>query len=320
MPDTQEQLLTFLTEVSQEDYVRFVKDPTTSPDSSNMPFHEVIARIVTPYKLNVSITGGNLTVEIVHASDGASISAARPMVFKIGDTFRLATSALSTTKNAGTNWCNAGGAETATLDVDFFVYVLYETGASAGVKMFFSRYIGNGTMGVHTNTITNQKYPAGNWTNHNATDRVENVGRFRAVLSAGAGFTWSFNSQFVIHSPVHESDWLSFNPVVTASSGTITTVTLGTSNVYRVSKGLLHAQMRFIVTNNGTGAGLLRTTLPFSAISLGFVGNAVNMTSGNQGNGRILGGSITMDWALYNGTYPVASTHEIRLSISGLWI
>lgn len=320
MADTQEQLLTLLTEVSQEDYVRIVKNPLGSPDSANVPLRDVIARIVSPYKINASIAGGNLTVEIVHASDGAAVSALRPMIFKIGDTFRLATSALTTTKNAGTNWGNAGAAETATQDIDWFVYVMYETGAAAGVKMFFSRFLpSSGTMNFFTNTTTNPKYPAGNWTNFNATDRFEVVGRFRAVLSAGAGFTWSFNSNMIIHRPIFETDWLTFVATVTSTTGTITTITPSTT-IYKVTPNTLHAAGRFTVTNNGTGATAIRVTIPLTSISLSQSGHGYNATTNVMLNGRTTGGTAFFDWRTATGAYPAVTGDVIHWDVSALWI
>lgn len=166
------------------------------------------------YEITTSVATNDLTVALKTLA-GADPSAADPIKVRIGNTVQTITAALSTTKNDGTNWCNAGGSELATKDVDFFVYLIQETGANAGTKIGFSRIPSARVMSDFVNTNTDEKYIAGSWTNFNATDEVENIGRFNATLSATATFQWSLPATSIIISrPIFETRWLIWAPTV----------------------------------------------------------------------------------------------------------
>jgi hypothetical protein len=61
-------------------------------------------------------------------------------------------------------------------------------------------------------TTTNEKYCAiSTITNASATDYYENIGRFGATLSAGAGYTWTvptFTAKNLIQRPIYETRFL----------------------------------------------------------------------------------------------------------------
>lgn len=181
-----------------------VGDPEGTPVDLNVPVGSLLGEY---YKIVPSIASNNLTVAITHL-DGSDATATNPLLFKIGDTWQTVVASLAVTKNAGTNWCNAGGAELAAQDVDYFVYVIQETGAAAGTKIGFSRICHATTMADFVNTSTDEKYIAGSWTNLTTSDAVTLVGRFRARLSGGAGYTWSIPTAKVINRPIYESDML----------------------------------------------------------------------------------------------------------------
>jgi hypothetical protein len=172
------------------------------------------------YVITPSVASNNLTVALKTIA-GADPSAGDKITFRIGNTKREITAAASYTKNAATNWHNAGSAELAGKPIDFFVYAIQETGASAGTKFGHSRIPYALTMADFVNTTTDEKYIAGNWTNFNATDQVEVIGRFRAQLSAGAGYTWSIASALVINRPIYETDFLEWTPQHTGFTATI---------------------------------------------------------------------------------------------------
>lgn len=47
--------------------------------------------------------------------------------------------------------------------------------------------------------------------NYNSTDKVVNIGRFNAILSAGAGYTWSIPAtSIIINSPINETRLLDY--------------------------------------------------------------------------------------------------------------
>jgi hypothetical protein len=164
-------------------------------------------------KIVPSVTSNNLTVAIKTLA-GTDPSVSDPVYVRIGDTVRTITSAISVTKNAGTNWFNAGSSELATKEIDYFVYLGYN--ATDGVVIGFSRYPGANQYGDFSATTTNEKYCAiSTITNAASTDYYEVIGRFAATLSAGAGYTWSvptFTANNLIQRPIYETRELSIYP------------------------------------------------------------------------------------------------------------
>jgi hypothetical protein len=214
------------------------------------------------YVITPSIASNNLTVALLTIA-GTDPSSSDPITVRIGNTKRSITAAISTTKNAGTNWCNAGSSELAAQDVDYFVYVIQETGGSAGTKLGFSRIPYAKTMGDFVNTTTNEKYIAGNWTNFNSTDEVENIGRFRAQNSGSASYNWSIPSAKVYSRPIYETDWLTYAPTLTGFSANPTSAVYQ----YRVmGDNVVLAQM--IGANGTSNATGYTQTMPFTAKTL----------------------------------------------------
>ena len=131
-------------------------------------------------KIVPSVASNNLTVAL-KGLDGNDPSATNPVYVRIGDTVRTISAALSVTKNAGTNWCNAGSAELATNEIDYFVYLGYN--ATDGVVIGFSRYPGASQYSDFSATTTNEKYCAiSTITTAASTDYYEVIGRFAATL------------------------------------------------------------------------------------------------------------------------------------------
>lgn len=174
-------------------------------------------------KIVPSVASNNLTVAI-KGMDGNDPSASNPVYVRIGDTVRSITSALSVTKNAGTNWCNAGSAELATKEIDYFVYLGYN--ATDGVTIGFARIPYGLIYSDFSTTAANEKYCAiSTITNAAATDSYEVVGRFAATLSAGAGYTWTvptFTAKNLIQRPIYNTRTLDFAFNITASGGSPT--------------------------------------------------------------------------------------------------
>lgn len=138
---------------------------------------------------------------------GTDPSATDPVYVRIGNTVRTISAALSVSKADGTNWCNAGSAELATKEIDYFAYLGYNT--TDGVVIGFSRYPGANSYDDFSVTTTNEKYCAiSTTTNAAATDYYEVIGRFAATLSGGAGYTWSvptFTAKNLIQRPIYEN-------------------------------------------------------------------------------------------------------------------
>lgn len=160
-------------------------------------------------RIATSVASNDLTVAI-KAMDGTDPSASNPVYVRIGNTVRTITSALSVTKNDGTNWMNLGASEHATLENDLFAYLGYNT--TDGVVIGFSRIPYARRYGDFSATTTNEKYAAiSTITNAVAGDEYENIGRFNAILSATASFNWSLPAtSIIINRPIFNTRWLTY--------------------------------------------------------------------------------------------------------------
>lgn len=213
-------------------------------------------------KLSVTVASNNLTVAVLTLA-GATPSSADPVYIRIGDTVRSITSALSVTKNAATNWCNAGSAELATKEIDYFVYLGYN--ATDGVVIGFSRIPYATKYGDFSATTTAETYAGiSNIAHAAATDYYEVVGRFAATLSAGAGYTWSvptFTAANLINRPIYETRWLTWTPTVTCTGAMTYTSVSYSSCPYKLS---LNSAQAYVNYANGTVGGTPSTGIEFS--------------------------------------------------------
>jgi hypothetical protein len=219
-------------------------------------------------KIVPSVSSNNLTVALKTLA-GTDPSASDPIHIRIGDTIRTITSALAVTKNAGTNWCSAGSSELATKEIDYFVYLGYN--ATDGVTIGFSRIPYANLYSDFSATTTNEKYCAiSTITNAVAGDTYENVGRFSATLSAGAGYTWTvptFTSVNLIQRPIFETRMLDWVPTVAGSgSMTISSISFEAVHKYqiRMNQMALNASINF--TTGGTASNTVTVTYPFAPI------------------------------------------------------
>ena len=215
-------------------------------------------------KIVPSVGSNNLTVALKTLA-GTDPSATDPIYIRIGDTVRTLTAALSVTMNAGTNWFNAGSAELATKEIDYFVYLGYN--ATDGVVIGFSRFPGANSYDDFSATTTNEKYCAiSTITNAAATDYYNVIGRFAATLSAGAGYTWTvptYTAKNLIQRPIFETRWLNWVPTTTAQAGNFTTTSLSFARYkVRLSDCLVNVSLTGTTSSTPT---YLRGTLPFSA-------------------------------------------------------
>lgn len=216
-------------------------------------------------KISVSVASNNITVAI-KGMDGNDPSSTNKVYVRIGDTVRTLTAALSVTKNAGTNWFNAGSSELATKEIDYFVYLGYN--ATDGVTIGFSRIPYAKQYSDFSTTTTNEKYAAiSTITTAASTDYYENIGRFAATLSAGAGYTWTvptFTALNLIQRPIYETRELSWLPTVTGS-GSMTTSSLSViRGVYKIIHDRVFTELAYTVTTGGTASTNLLNTMPFS--------------------------------------------------------
>ncbi len=177
-------------------------------------------------KIVPSVSSNNLTVAIKTLA-GTDPSSTDVVYVRINNVVRSITSALSVTLNAGTNYFGLGSTAFATQEADLFCYLGYNTGVSA-VVIGFARTGGGAQYSDFSATNTAEKYLAiSNATSIASTDYFVNIGRFAAILSATASFNWSvptFTAINLLNYPIRESRWLTYAPVITAATGSLTTV------------------------------------------------------------------------------------------------
>ena len=217
-------IVEFVNDVVQAKAVKDVieTDHTTAGDHKLTAYDNVNAPqgFLLNGKIVPSVASNNLTVAI-KGLNGNNPSAANPVYCRIGDTIRSITSAFSTTAPAGTNYFLSGSAELATKEIDYFVYLAYNT-TDGIVRIAFSRIpyanIYSDFGGAWTGA--SEKRGFGNSTNMSASDPCELIGRFAATLSAGAGYTWTvptFTTKNLIQRPIYETRTLDFVPTLTGT-------------------------------------------------------------------------------------------------------
>jgi hypothetical protein len=270
-------------------------------------------------KIVPSVADNNLTVAL-KGLDGNDPSATNPIYVRIGDTVHSITSALSVTKNAGTKWFNAGSAELATKEVDYFVYLGYN--ATDGVVIGFSRIPYATQYDQFSATTTNEKYCAiSTISNAAATDYYTVVGRFAATLSAGAGYTWTvptFTAINLIQRPIFETRSLVWVPG-NLSGATVPTSTTNTGT-YKVLGSEVEVYGAWLGTPNGNNfVSAITTTLPFLSYDL-YV-NALrggwSMTDNNTFNDQIMIFQETSNMVKTSLNLPVTTRkpNELRLTV-----
>ena len=175
------------------------------------------------YSISRTVASNNLTITVLNYA-GSTPTATAPIKYKDANwVIRTISSALSVTFNAWTKYLNAGSAELATKEIDYFVMLQWNTTTSA-TNLLGTRFPSARTMADITNSNTNEKWAMG-IINYNSTDWVINIGRFNATLSAGAGYTWSIPATSIIKNFfIYETEWKDCVPTIaynwTSPSGT----------------------------------------------------------------------------------------------------
>jgi hypothetical protein len=266
-----------------------------------------------------SVASNDLTVAL-KGMDGNDPSATNPVYIRINGVIRSVTSALSVTKNAGTNWCNAGSSELATKEIDYFVYLGYN--ATDGVVLGFSRIPYGTRYDSFSATTTNEKYCAiSTITTAAAGDYYVNVGRFAATLSAGAGYTWSvptFTASNLIQRPIYETRLLATVPTLIWWAGTAPSGSPNAEYWYQITGGRLHLNYRAYGYTQGATVTALSASIPMSPITLTLrpgvtgainISGAANATSATVGyasvNCDLSCASVAADAFWVSGSYPI---------------
>lgn len=252
-------------------------------------------------KISTSVATNDLTVAIKTLA-GADPSTSDPVYVRIGDTMRSITSALSHTLADGTNWFNSGAASTATLEMDYFVYLGYN--ATDGVVIGFSRIPYARVYGDFSATSTNDKYAAiSTITNAASTDEYEVVGRFNAILSATAAFNWSLPAtSIVISRPIFNTRVLSFTPSWT----NITQGSATNTGTYQIRDRKVDVKTQWIFGAGSAMGTVPVLTLPMTSVSYGSANvHLLGVASFvDSGTGTAYG---VVDWATITTVFPAVS-------------
>lgn len=172
-------------------------------------------------KITTAISSNDLVVSIKNLA-GNDPSATDPVFIRIGNTVRTISAALSVTFADATNWFNLGVSEFATIEQDLFVYLGYRA-SDTSVFIGVSRIPYGRIYSEFNATNTDGKYLGYSGSAPAATDEVEVVGRFNAILGVSATFIWSLPAtSIIINRPIYETRYLTYTPTVGGFSGTPT--------------------------------------------------------------------------------------------------
>lgn len=215
------------------------------------------------YLISRTVASNNLTVALTD-KNGNNASASNPIPFRIHDTLRTLTSALSLTAPAGSNYCLLGSSELAGQDTDAFVYIGWRASDSS-LFLAISRIPWALKYGDFSTTLANEKYAIYSGAAPASTDRVECIGRVNVSLSAAAAYQWSVPaSDIVIHKPIYKTRLLAWSPTKTGYSAPPTSVEYVYQIIGEGGSGYVHIFFREGI--NGTANAASRSyTLPFYA-------------------------------------------------------
>jgi hypothetical protein len=112
-----------------------------------------------------------------------------------------------------------------------------------------------------------------------------------------------------------EAAWTSYTPVVSAGSGTFTSV--AAFGAYKTVGKTVHMQIDIRVTTNGTASSSVLASLPFTASSKNFILCGREFTAGLQLSGFIGFGDTNVHISRYDNAYP--SFNGAILLVSGTY-
>ncbi len=252
-------------------------------------------------KISVTDAAG-ITVAIKTLA-GTDPSATDPVYIRIGDTVRTISSALSKALADGVNYMNAGSAELATKEIDYFVHIGWNASASTPF-IGWARIPCTSIADIASYNTIDAKSLMCSQTSADGlvnADYMEVVGRFAATLSAGAGYTWSvptYTAINLIQRPIFETRWLDWQPTYSGSGSMTWTSVTGTRS-YKVSDTKLIAREEASGTVGGTPSIALYSTQPFT-ITQNAAASIVCVNAGAQNAGVARVDSSNVEIYLYN--------------------
>jgi hypothetical protein len=252
--------------VSTEDLLYTVDDPGGTPASGAFKASQLMT---DRYRIVPTVSANDLVLSLKHLDGTSDPSATNPLYFKIGNSVRAVTSALSVTVADGTNWAGLGAVELGTLEHDLFAYLSYRT-ASSAVVIGWSRIAHATLYSDFSATTTNEKYAAFS-TAPASSDDVVVIGRFAATLSlSGTGHLWTvptYTTANLINRPIYETRWKAYTPQYSASGSMTFSISTRRAEQYKVVGDSLYAILVGSGTTGGTASNTLIGTLPFSVFN-----------------------------------------------------
>lgn len=214
------------------------------------------------WKIVTSVNSWNLTVAIKTLA-WTDPSTSDPVYCRIDWVVRSITSALSRTLNSGTNYFNAWSAELATKEIDYFVY-LWHRAYEQDMQIWISRV----PYWVTYNDFFWQ--PSEKWIIVTSqfwmwlTDKVVNIWRFNAILSAWPSYTWSLWTWPVINYPIFETRELDWLPTISWSWSMTVTWSIVTQKYKVVWNKVFYKVEQTWLTTWWTASTNIQITMPFT--------------------------------------------------------
>ena len=233
--------------------------------------------------ISVSVASNNIIVSIV-GMNGSAPSASNPVYYRNNGFIHSITTTISVTVNAGANSFNAGSAELATKEIDYFVYLGYN--ATDGATLGFSRIPYGTCYGDFSATATNEKYCAISSIAHAAsTDYYNVIGRFAATLGVSATYYWTvpaYTSINLIQRPIFETRWLTWTGTLVWTAGLAPASENANykKSIYKIGNKICTIDILRLFTSAGTTVTQMTSSLPMTVDSLGLSsGNYAVMSS-----------------------------------------
>ena len=272
-------------------------------------------------QINVSVAFGGLYVQLNLVGGTNVPTSTNPVYGRFANTIRTATAALALVAANGTNWCNSGGAELATKEVDYFVYLAWSA-TDAAMCIGISRIPYARKWGDFSATSTNENYAyfrKGSNAAHSlaSADVVICVGRFAATLSAGAGYTWSvptYTAINLIQKPIYETRLLDWTPTHTRATTAYTNTPATQYAKYQINYDKLFVSEQHLQNATPGGTGFQRVTLPFTnPTAFGLDGKAINATSVVAFSALYTGSGNYVSLIKYDGTAEATASQYYAL-------
>jgi len=241
---------------------------------------------------------------------------------KINNAVRTIESALSVTKNSGTTWFNASANETNGKEIDWFVYLIWNTTPATDIMdIGFARIPYARVAAEFSTTNTNEKYLAhANASEPNGNDDVAVIGRFAATLTASGGNLWSvptYNGANLIQGPIYETRVLDYVSTKTPQAGGMTNIVI-TYEKYQIVGRELKFFIWFTWEHTTAAANYIQVSLPFTpgvvANFAGLMNNGASPVASNVGGSGA--GLFVRRYDAATGVYTVGTARDIRMSNS----